>query len=71
MSKRLETVQGQLKARHTEVIQALKQRGNHLKHHDDYGSIYEVELNLLKDCIPIKCLLGLKNGALKLLGTLN
>ena len=42
MSKRLETVQGQLKARHTEVIQALKQRGNHLKHHDDYGSIYEV-----------------------------
>lgn len=68
--KRLETVQGQINARKLEVLKAIKERGEHVKFDEEYGSIYEVALQLPIEPKPLKLLIALKNGFLSHLETI-
>lgn len=67
---KLETVQGQINARKNEVLQVIKERGEHVKFDEEYGSIYQVVLQLTMDQEPVKRLLALKNGFLRHLGAI-
>ncbi|MER2005851.1 MAG: hypothetical protein ABS939_00245 [Psychrobacillus sp.] len=67
---RLETVQGQINARKTEVLKAIKEKGDHVRFDEELGHIYQVALQLPIDPTPVKRILALKNGFLKHLGSL-